>query len=107
MKENYHYIVDTSVQWFSYLVKTISAPTWNGLISWEVVEAYDIPAGINCPFLSRLYAQELDFHNNYFQGKQVSHQTFYGWDLCCHDFAKVKRLIELFPAYSEFQQLSK
>lgn len=105
MKENHYLIVDNNLQYFSYIVKAVKDKLFNGIESWKVIEAYEIPLEFNCPFSSKIFKSEVDFINNCFCGKQVSHQSFCGWELCCHDFATLKRLLELFPAYSEFQKL--
>lgn len=105
MKQKHQIIIDNSVQWFSYVVKSQWVDDGIRKPGYEATEAIFIPGYFTCPFLDELVNCEMDFTNEFFSGSQVQSATYGGWEICRHDYARLKEILELLPKFERFNEL--
>jgi len=94
MSAKFYLIHDNSVQWFTKIIE-IDDKDEN-----KIWQCYDVPNGINGPFLNSICERELHFTNRTFYN-----DSYFGWTISKKEFEHLKSLVELYPKYLEYIKL--
>lgn len=95
----YCLITDNNVGWFTYLVSIHE--------TGEACETFDLPFGLTNEFLSNIFSRCPSFTNLKIMLKNSSLDTFCGTFISKYDFDRIKKMIEIYPAFLEYNRLGR
>ena len=87
----YYLIVDNSTQWTTWIIKTDE--------DFNTIEEYPLD-NFTSPLIVDICQRDLSFTNKY-----IRCDYYYGWSISPKEFARLKRIYELYPMYKEYLKL--